>query len=158
MDWFLNDRYLRHERVKQTYMEEARRELLLFSTRFYQVLGKYIKFYIKSIFHFGCFPADLFSQEFFQRLFPGVVFWEAFFLGEYKLLVLINVLFISSLSFTFYIRGNFSWDQFYLIFIRGGNFPGGFFPEAFFQTSFYQPQLAAVLFTHEKENSNGKFL
>ena len=65
----------------------------------------------KKIMYFSiqCFPADLFSQSCFLRFFPRVVFWEAFFLGVCKLLVLINVLIISSLSFTFCVRGNFSF-------------------------------------------------
>ena len=43
----------------------------------------------------------------------SAVLWKVFFLGAYKLLVLISFLLISSLSFTFYLRANFSWNQFY---------------------------------------------
>ena len=112
--------------------------------------------------------ADLFSRGFFLQLFPGVAFWKSFFLGVRKLLVLINFLIISSLSFIFYLRCNFFWSQFtFFIFgecgaiIRGaffrdvifqgvifllGNFPGAIFRVAFFWGAILQTSNLTVNF------------
>ena len=123
------------------------RKCFSFKPLFIQILNTAVKQLQKHKMHFSiyCFPADLLSPGFFLRLFPRVVFWEAFFLGVCKLLVLINFLIISSLSFTFCVRGNFSF--FILLFFGrvGGNFPGiifwgraifwrAIFPEAIFRT------------------------